>query len=143
MNAKHVLGIIIFGKSATKIDLDSLRKESPDSWLEILRERTRFDPTFADLYLPSATYLGTKQIDGEMTYVFSGLPTRGAISDAVSMKVWISPQDGIWRKIGYYKTTGKAFLTKTVLMAEKNVGIPNGTLELQLPEGTSVHNLSQ
>jgi outer membrane lipoprotein-sorting protein len=78
-----------------------------------------------------------------MTYVFSGLPTRGAISDAVSMKVWISPQDGIWRKIGYYKTTGKAFLTKTVLMAEKNVGIPNGTLELQLPEGTSVHNLSQ
>jgi outer membrane lipoprotein-sorting protein len=116
----------VFLKSATKLDLEPLQKESPDSWLTFVRERTRFDPTFADLYLPSAAYLGTEEMDGEGTCVFSGVPIRGAISDAVSMKIWVSPQDGRWRKIEYYTTTGKAFLTKTVLEAETDVTIPEG-----------------
>ena len=88
-------------------------------------------------------YLGTEQIDGEMTYVFSGIPIRGAISDAVSMKVWISPQDGIWRKIEYYTSSGKVFLTKTVLEAETDVTIPDGTFELQVPEGLDINNESR
>ena len=131
-----------FDKSVAKLDIDSLRDDHPNDWKGIWREHTRFDPTFADLYLPSVAYLGTEQIDGEMTYVFSGIPIRGAISDAVSMKVWISPQDRIWRKIEYYTTTGKAFLTKTVLAAETDVAIPDGTFELQVPEGTKINNKS-
>ena len=130
----------VFLESATELDVDSLREEQSDTWLDTIREHTRFDPTFADLYLPSAAYLGTEEIDGEETYVFSGVPIRGAISDAVSMKVWISPQDGIWRKIEYYTSSGKAFLTKTVLEVEIDVTIPDGAFELQVPEGTEINN---
>jgi len=130
----------VLRESATKIDLDSLREEFPDSLLSVIRERTRFDPTFADLYLPSVVYLGTEQIDGDETYVFSGTPIRGAIRDEVKMKVWISPHDGIWRKIVYYTTRGKAFLTKTVLTSDTNVVIPDGAFELQLPEATDVRD---
>jgi len=133
----------VFLESATELDVDSLRDDHPNDSRDVWREHTRFDPTFADLYLPSAAYLGTEEIDGEETYIFSGIPIRGAISDAVSMKIWISPQDGIWRKIEYYTSSGKAFLTKTVLEAETDVAIPDGTFELQVPEGTDVRDETQ
>ncbi len=119
----------IFGKSVTKLDLDSLKKEHPDTWRQLLTERTRFDPAFADLYLPSAVYLGTEQVGGEDTYVFSGLPIRGANCDAVKMKIWISPRDGLWRKVEYYSTKGKTFLTKTVTQLELNPAVPAGKIQ--------------
>jgi len=59
------------------------------------------------------------------------------------MKIWVSPQDGIWRKIEYYTSSGKAFLTKTVLEAETDVAIPDGTFELQVSEETDINNKSR
>ena len=82
-------------------------------------------PTFGDLYMLSAVYLGTEQIDGEETCVFSGIPIRGVNCDAVKMKIWISPLDGLWRKVEYYTTTGEAFLTKTVTQLELNPSLPD------------------
>lgn len=132
----------IFGKSATKLDLDSLRSEHPTDWLNILREQTRFDPTFADLYLPSAVYLSTERINGETTYVFSGIPIRGAISDAVRMKIWVSPRDGLWRKVEYYTTKGDAFLTKTMLEREMNVGISNEKFMIEDLPGVKIQDIT-
>ena len=73
----------------------------------------------------SSVYLGTERINGETTYVFSGIPIRGG-GDAVKMKIWISPRDGLWRKIEYYSSRGKVFWTKSVTQLELNLAIPDG-----------------
>ena len=128
----------IFGKSATRRNLDSLRNENPTDWLNILHEQTRFDPTFADLYTPSAVYLGAEQIGGEETYVFSGIPIRGARTEAVSMKLWVSPRDGLCRKVEYHTSKGKPSLTHLVMSLEVNMEIPNEKFQLQLPTGIEI-----
>ena len=130
----------IFGESAIKLDLDSLRSEHPADWLNILHDKTRFDPMSADLYLSSAAYLGVEQIDGEETYVFSGIPIRGANCDAVKMEIWISPRDGLWRKVEYYTSTGKVYLTQVVTSHETNFEIPDEVFKIQLPDEVSIRD---
>jgi len=125
------------------VDLARVRRECPEAWQETLPDvvRSLSQGDLAGVYLPSAIFLGTEVLDGVRTYLFEGLPARGALAGVTRARVWIG-EDGLWRRIEYY--AGEEFYQLRELeVLELNEEIPDGEFTVELPSDVQVYDVTE
>jgi len=132
------------GPRAVTLDLDRVREALPQySPMRV------YDPAaYKELLeaVPEKKGLGEKtmkgvRVEGYQVPVPKGLPGLPAgpsvgLPDPAVMRVWISPEDGVARKVELEDSQGRTFLKMTYAEVRRKVRIPAEKFDLEFPEGT-------
>ncbi|MCK4391937.1 outer membrane lipoprotein carrier protein LolA [Candidatus Bipolaricaulota bacterium] len=123
----------------SKVDLAALKEEFPVAAAKLIQKQTHVQWIFNGVDNDSIGYLGLEELDGENVLVFQAtVPASGDNPNISLVKAWISPTDGLQRRVEYYSSDGKRSYYQSLTNVTVNIAIPEAEFQFQAPEGVTV-----
>jgi outer membrane lipoprotein-sorting protein len=125
---------------ASKVDLVALKAEFPEEAAALIEGQSDIQGALADIDKGKIEYLGVTVLNGESMYVFQGDVASGYDSEMeiAGIKVWISQDDGLQRRVEYYSADGERIYQHQLGQVEVNIEIPAERFHFDAPEGVTV-----
>lgn len=132
-----------FLKTASRIDLASLRKEFGDAYFAYSKED--ISRPLKDVEESSIKYLGKEKIGDDECFVLEAEPKEGIPQEIPYSRVrsWIDTVLGIERKAVFYNSEGKEVFSRSYENISVNISIPDTEFEFFPPEGTEVIDVTE
>lgn len=140
------------GTKAMTIDLDRIRKALPEA--DYAPSKT-YDPSvYVDMLNehPEKKALKGERLDGVETEGYEielpggrlSLPSNVSLGlpDPARVRVWVSPRDGVARKVELDDAKGVTFLKTLYTEVKKGVAIPADKFDLKFPDGVATQDIT-
>ncbi len=128
-----------FFKTASKVDLAVLKQEFPTAAAHLVQKQSYIDGVFSSYAKENVKYFGQEILLDEHVIVFQAGPLPDAYDPEVAkIRAWISPKDGLPRRVEYYDSEWKLLYYQRLLLVEVNIDISSEEFRFEVPEGTTV-----
>ena len=134
-------------KVASKIDIAGLKKEFPNVD-DLVKDQANVKDAVSEIKKGCVKYVGIEILDDEEVYVFEGeidsvvKDTLAMGIDIVSVKIWISTEDGLQRMTEYYTKDGESVAYRKMKEVKINIEIPDSEFQFQVPLGVAIMDVT-